>query len=70
MHNNCKTTYECKRKQEIHQVKKKKSNKGYHYVLGIISVREMEEEIFGTKNNGKTYLQSQKKIGIFPSVIM
>lgn len=30
----------------------------------------MEEEISGTKNNGKTYLQSLKKIGIFPSVIM
>lgn len=30
----------------------------------------MGEEFFGTKSNGKTYLQSQKKIGIFPSVIM
>lgn len=49
--NSCKTTYECKRKQEIHQVKKI-SNKGYHYVLSIFSVREMEEEIFGTKIYG------------------
>lgn len=69
MHNNCKTTYECKRKQEVHQVKKV-SNKGYHYVLGILSVREMEEQTVGTKSNGKTYLQSQKKVGIFPSLIM
>lgn len=30
----------------------------------------MEEDTFGTKSNGKTYLLSQKKIGIFPSVIM
>lgn len=26
----------------------------------------MEEDTFGTKTNGKTYLLSQKKIGIFP----
>lgn len=65
----CKATYECKRKQEIHQVKKI-SNKDYHYVLGILSVREMEEEIFGTKMYGWTYLRSEKKFGIFPSVIM
>lgn len=30
----------------------------------------MEEEIFGTKSGSKTYLQSRKKTGIFPSVIM
>lgn len=30
----------------------------------------MEEEIFGTKNNGKTYLLSQNKTDILSSVIM
>lgn len=36
----------------------------------MLSNSEMEEDTFGTESNGKTYLLSQKKIGIFPSVIM
>lgn len=41
---------------------KKKLNKGYHYVLGILSVREMGEEIFCTKSNVRLTYRVRRKL--------